>query len=182
MEKRKEIKLHLGCGEKYIPGFIHIDIRQFDHIDYVTSVDKLDMFKDNTVDLIYNSHILDHVKRTETESVLNEWYRVLKVGGILRIAVSDFEAIAKIYLKKKNLEELMGLLYGRQDYEANFHYRIFDFDSLSNLLKKVGFKKIYRYDWKETIHKDYDDFSQAYLPHMDKEKGILMSLNVEAVK
>ena len=182
MEEQKEIKLHLGCGEKYIPGFIHIDIRKFEHIDYVTSIDNLYMFKDNTVDLIYASHILDHVKRAETEVVLSEWYRVLKKGGILRIAVSNFEAVVEIYLKNKNLEELMGLLYGGQTYENNYHYRTFDFQSLSNILRKVGFRKIYRYDWKKNIHKDYDDFSQAYLPHMDKKTGTLMSLNVEALK
>ena len=77
---------------------------------------------------------------------------------------------------------IMGLLYGGQDYEYNFHHVAFDFKYLEKLLTKVGFKNINRYDWKKTIHKDYDDFSQAYVPHMDKEDGILMSLNVEAEK
>ena len=53
---------------------------------------------------------------------------------------------------------------------------------LKKILEEVGFKNIKRYDWKNTIHKHYDDYSQAYIPHMDKENGILMSLNVEAVK
>ena len=176
------IKLHLGCGEKYIPGFIHVDIREFDHIDYITSVDNLNMFKDNSVNLIYASHILEHFKRFETEKVLNEWYRVLEKGGILRIAVPDFEKIVKVYLKNKKLDELMGLLYGGQHYKYNFHHKVFDFNSLSKILTKVGFKTVYKYNWRETIHKDYDDFSQSYLPHMDKKNGILMSLNIEAIK
>jgi predicted SAM-dependent methyltransferase len=29
-----EIKLHLGCGKRYIPGFIHIDLADYPHIDY----------------------------------------------------------------------------------------------------------------------------------------------------
>jgi len=74
------------------------------------------------------------------------------------------------------------LIHGGQNYEYNYHYISFDFKSLEIVLKKIGFKLVYRYDWKETEHKDYDDFSQAYLPHMDKENGVLMSLNVEAVK
>ena len=182
MKTKRIIKLHLGCGKKYIPGFIHVDIRKFDHIDYIASVDNLNMFKDNSVNMIYASHILEHFKRFETEKVLNEWYRVLEKGGILRVAVPDFEKIAKVYLKNRNLDELIGLLYGGQTYENNYHYRIFDFQSLSNILRKVGFKKIYRYDWRKTIHKDYDDFSQSYLPHMDKKNGTLMSLNIEAIK
>jgi len=58
----------------------------------------------------------------------------------------------------------------------------YDFDFLKTLLKKAGFKNIRRYDWRNTIHKDYDDYSQAYIPHMNKEFGILMSLNIEAEK
>ena len=39
-----------------------------------------------------------------------------------------------------------------------------------------------RYDWPDTVHNDFDDYSQACLPHMDNEAGRLISLNVEAVK
>ena len=178
----KEIKLHLGCGEKFIPGFLHLDTRKFSHVDYVTSVDKLDMFRNDSVDLIYACHLLEHFKRNDTEKVLKEWYRVLKPGGILRIAVPDFEKLVEVYLKYKDLKLILGPLIGRQDYPENIHYRIFDFATLSEILKNVGFKEVYRYDWRKTIHKDYDDYSQAYIPHMDKEHGILISLNIEAKK
>jgi predicted SAM-dependent methyltransferase len=178
----KSIKLHLGCGEKFIPGFIHVDSRKFSHIDYVASADKLNMFKDNSADLIYACHILEHFKRNQIEAVLKEWYRVLKPNGVLRLAVPDFEKLVEVYLKYKDLKLILGPLVGGQDYPENTHYVVFDFISLSEVLKKVGFKKIYRYDWRKTIHKDYDDFSQAYIPHMDKERGILISLNVEAKK
>ena len=49
-------------------------------------------------------------------------------------------------------------------------------------LNLVGFKDIKRYDWRLTEHSNVDDFSQAYLPHMEKSNGKLMSLNVEAIK
>ncbi len=42
----------------------------------------------------------------------------------------------------------------------------------SNRLEFSGFDMVKRYDWQKTIHKDYDDHSQAYYPHMDKENGI----------
>jgi len=177
-----ETKLHIGCGSKYIPGFIHIDARDLPHVDYVTPAEKLDMFTDGTVDLIYTCHMLEHLHRYEIDAALKEWYRVLKPGGTLRIAVPDFEKIAEVYLKTKDLKSLLGLLVGRQDYPENTHHLVFDFNYLSEVLTKVGFKNIHRYDWRQTVHKDYDDFSQAYLPHMDKEHGTLMSLNVEAEK
>lgn len=177
-----ETKLHIGCGDKYIPGFIHVDVRKLSNVDYVTPADKLSMFADESVTLIYSCHMLEHLQRNMVDNVLKEWYRVLKAGGILRLAVPDFEKITQVYLKTKNLKSLLGLLIGRQDYPENIHYGVYDFDYLSEILREVGFKYIYRYDWRNTIHKEYDDFSQAYLPHMDKEHGVLMSLNVEAVK
>lgn len=151
-------------------------------MDYVTSADKLDMFEDDSVDLIYSCHILEHFGRHQIENVLKEWYRVLKIGGILRVAVPDFEKLVEVYLKTKNLKLILGSLVGRQDYPENTHYLVFDYTYLSEVLTKVGFKNIHRYDWRQTIHKDYDDYSQAYIPHMDKEHGILISLNVECEK
>lgn len=178
----KEVKLHLGCGRRYVPGFVHIDLADYPHIDYKSDVSDLSMFEDNSVDLIYACHVLEHFKRYEAERILGEWYRVLKPSGILRVAVPDFEAIVTVYEKYKDMEFIMGLLYGGQDYEYNFHHVAFDFRYLEKLLAKVGFKNVHRYNWRKTIHKDYDDYSQAYIPHMDKEHGILMSLNVECEK
>lgn len=151
-------------------------------MDYVTSADKLDMFEDNSVDLIYSCHLLEHCRRHEVENVLKEWYRALKTGGTLRVAVPDFEKLVEVYTKTRDLKLILGPLVGRQDYPENTHYLVFDFASLSELLTKVGFKNMHRYDWRKTIHRDYDDYSQAYIPHMDKERGTLISLNVEAEK
>lgn len=174
------ILLHIGCGQRYIPTFTHhIDAIKFPHVDIVASADKLGMFADNSVDLIYASHLLEHFGRHDIEKVLQEWYRVLKVGGTLRLAVPDFEKIVEVYQRTKDLEPLLGLLVGGQTYPSNTHRVIFDATYLSKVLSAVGFKNIHRYDWRQMIHKDYDDFSQAYLPYMDKEHGTLMSLNME---
>ena len=180
------MKLHIGCGEKYLSGWKHLDARKFPHVDYVTDkLDKLDMFADNSVEEIYACHVLEHFTRAEMIRggvCLREWYRVLKVGGVLRIAVPDFEAIVEEYLSSKNLELVMGLLYGGQNYKYNFHYQAYDFKRLSELLKGAGFSEVKRYDWREFLPPNYDDYSRAYLPHMDFEQGRLMSLNVAATK
>lgn len=178
-----KIMLNLGAGQRErTPGFTNIDVRPLPNVDIVASVDKLDMFDDNSVDLIYSAHVLEHFGRNEIESVLIEWHRVLKPGGILRLAVPDFEKVVEVYQKTKDLKLLLGHLVGGQGYPENVHRMVFDFALLSELLTKVGFANIRRYDWQQTIHKDYDDYSQAYWPHMDKKHGMLMSLNVEAEK
>ena len=62
-----------------------------------------------------------------------------------------------------------------------YHRQVFNFNRLKDILEESGFK-VTRYDWRDTEHAIYDDHSQAYFPHMDKEKGILVSLNVECEK
>ena len=176
------IKLHLGCGEKHIDGYINIDIRHMSGVDKVDNIRFLRSFKDNSVDVIYACSVLEHFSRWDYMSVLKRWYDLLKIGGIIRIGVPDFESIVSYYNKNKDLLVLIGLLYGGQDYNENFHHMCWDFKNLKLDLEKIGFKNVNRYNWKDTEHFLVDDFSQAYLPHMDKEYGLLMHLNVEAKK
>jgi len=53
---------------------------------------------------------------------------------------------------------------------------------LEHFLRRGGFAEARRRDWRRTEHAEVDDYSQAYLPHLDRENGQLMSLNLEAVK
>lgn len=184
MEKNKKLKLHLGCGKRFIPGFIHIDKDQYEHIDYQHDIRDLSTFKDNSIDLIYACHCFNYFDDDEAKNALKEWYRVLKKGGILRIAVPDFEAIVKVYLKFDDLRLVKRLVTGYYKGKSgvDYHRAVYDEETLTKLLLECGFSKVSRYDWRKTIHARYDDYSQAYLPHMDKENGIHMSLNLEAIK
>jgi predicted SAM-dependent methyltransferase len=176
------LKLHLGCAEKRLPGFVHVDIRPEVKPDHVADWLDLSFAQDHTADLIYFSHGIEHIRKPDIARALAEWHRVLKVGGVLRLAVPDSGKLVEVYQKTKDLKLIIGSLVGRQDYPENTHHMVFDYPYLSEVLQKAGFKNIHRYDWRQTIHKDYDDYSQAYIPHMDKERGIQISLNVECEK
>ena len=86
--------------------------------------------------------------------------------------------------KKYPLDNFVGPLYGRMKMKEQliYHKTVYDFISLKRLLSDIEFKKIHQFDWRETEHSIYDDHSQAYLPHMDKDSGVLISLNVECIK
>lgn len=181
----KSDKLHLGCGAKFIPGFIHVDVLPFPHVDHQGPVDKLDWIPDGTVGLIYASHVLEHFGRAEVDSVLSEWFRILKPGGVLRLAVPDFGACVYLYVSGKlqrGLLDITGLICGGQRDQYDFHKIIFDEKDLTERLLKVGFDQVRRWDHRKTEHANVDDYSQAYLPHLDKENGTLVSLNLEGVK
>lgn len=179
------MRLHLGCGTRFIPGFLHVDAQHHPHVDLVADVAKLDMIADATVDLIYASHVLEHFGRWQFRAVLSEWRRVLKPGGVLRLAVPDFAACAKLYYEKglaDGLNGLIGLICGGQRDSHDFHQMIFDEPFLTHELTGLGFKRVRRWDWRDTGHAEVDDYSQSYLPHLDKTRGTLMSLNLEATR
>jgi len=177
------IKLHLGCGKICLPGYVNVDIQSGPGVDVVADLRRLP-WSDGTIDLLYSCSAIEHFGRREWVAVLQEWARVLKPGGMLRLSTADFDAAVARYAQTGNLPELLGLLIGGQKDDYDWHGMIFNFKELSKGLLEAGFGDIRRYDWRETeIGKlGIDDYSQAYLPHMDKLNGRLMMLNVEAVR
>jgi predicted SAM-dependent methyltransferase len=178
------LKLNLGCWTRnFGPEWKHIDGGDYPHLD---SHDIVNLpYEDNTVDLIYASHVFEYFDREEGLEVLNKWFSKLKPGGILRIAVPDFGIMAKLYAEGKYpLQKFLGPIFGKMGMgsETIYHKTTYDFESLKNLLEKVGFLEVNNYDWRNTEHGHIDDHSQCYLPHMQKESGILLSLNLEAKK
>ena len=181
------MKLHLGCGKRYLEGYIHVDIAEFAHIDYQLPIDDLSTFKSNSAEEIYASHVLEYFDRNDVINVLTEWKRVLKPSGILRLAVPNFPKLVEVYQSSKELTSILGPLYGKWDIgnqEFIYHKTVYDENSLKNVLEEVGFKNIKIWDWQEFFkeQKDFDDHSQAYYPHMQKESGIHVSLNLQCEK
>lgn len=182
----ERVQVNLGAGQRpRIPGFVNVDIASGENIDYVGGIDKLPWFEDNSVDLLYSSHSFEYFDRIQALYVLREWIRVLKKGGVLRIAVPDFAKLIEVYEDTGVIENVLGPVYGIMpvnDLWETQHRTMYDERSLTRLLKEAGLKDIHRYDWRKTVHKGYDDHSQAYFPHMDKDHGKLVSLNLEATK
>ena len=178
------MKLHLGCGERYLEGYIHIDIDDFEHIDFKSSVADLNMIKDNSCDLIYASHVLEYFDLEEVGDVLLEWRSKLKKGGILRISVPNLQSLIKIYENTKDSTNILGPLYGRWNVGEDiiYHRTVYDRDSLQSALEDNGYVDIREWDWAKELPKKYDDYSIAYFPHMDIEHGIQVSLNLECTK
>jgi len=182
------IKLNLGCGDRKLHDFVNVDARDDLNPDVVWDVTRIhEKFYD--VDLIYACHVLEHFPNKLSEhqqrtwkQALESWYSVLRNGGILRIAVPDMKAACEYYLLTNNFESVRGFFYGGQRNSFDFHYHGWSFDTLEKALLEVGFKEVHRYDWRKTEHFYVDDYSQTYLPHMDKTNGKLMSLNIEAIK
>lgn len=150
------IKLNLGSGNKLIDDYINIDIADGN------LVYPLSDFKDESVDEIRASHILEHFSFRDTVKILIEWNRVLKLNGVLKIAVPDFNIIITDYIDHPIME---GYLFGGQIDEYDYHKALFTENKLTQLLWNTGFYKFSR--WESEI----DDC--AKLP---------VSLNIRAIK
>ena len=186
--------LNLGCFNKKLPGFINVDIRPEVEPDVVDDAFKLKSFKANSVDLIYSSHMLEHLDFKDSKKALKRWFDILKYDGILRLAVPDMTAAFAHYFYWGDLKLMYSNLWGSQRHDFDYHKSGYDKKTLTEKLHEAGFKEVREWDWQTTSPHNYvDDYSQAYYPDFCKKNilgngtevdlgGKLMSLNLEAIK
>jgi predicted SAM-dependent methyltransferase len=182
VDSGQKLLLHIGCGKINSPDFINIDAQPYAHVHVVTDdISRLTDFADETADLIYMCHILEHIRAAQVESVLREMRRVLKVGGVLRLSVPDFDRLVDVYKAAgEDLNAIHTQLMGGQDSAYNVHYCAFNRRSLSELLLKAGFTDIRPWDPGNCRYHDFKD--KACKVMTAGGRSFAISLNLEAVK
>ena len=137
----EQIKLNLGCGIVYMPGYINID--RFDSIaDIIGDVDELP-FKSNSVDRVEALQLIEHFDYIHSKYVLSEWFMVLKPGGRLILETPDLDKSFKKFrsadrkIQKTTLQWIYGI-----DKQGMQHKTGFTFKLLKELLEEIGFEEI----------------------------------------
>lgn len=172
LEKYKDsaVKLHVGCGMVYKPGWINIDNNSDNNIE------KLDLnldlanplpFPDNSVDFIFNELFLEHLTVDEGKRAISEFMRVLKPHGVLRIAMPDLKNTVANYLKPKEqwvadtkeLFEKFHLTYIKTQAEnLNIAFRewghkwLYDKEELARRIDELGFKNYVFCEQHKSMH------------------------------
>src|SRR5450759_4392058 len=95
---QKRDYLNLGCGSRYCLGWTNVDFTSDSSAVISHNLIKGIPFKDASFQLVYHSHLLEHFSKECGHHLLLECCRVLKPGGIIRVAVPDLERIAREYL------------------------------------------------------------------------------------
>jgi cephalosporin hydroxylase/predicted SAM-dependent methyltransferase len=90
--------LNLGCGGCFHPEWTNIDFHSTGEGVIAHNLLKGIPFPDRSFEVVYHSHLLEHLPKNETELFLKECYRVLEFQGIVRVVIPDLEQIAKLYL------------------------------------------------------------------------------------
>ncbi|MEP6749374.1 MAG: methyltransferase domain-containing protein [Bacteroidota bacterium] len=209
------IKLNLGCGSVRPEGWINTDsslnanlqkiplvgktiTRQFNKVVYDDSnmvymnLNKRWKYADNSVDIVYASHLFEHLSLSAAQLFLSESYRVLQTGGVIRLVVPDLYKICKRYIaeyesgdKEDPTEFIMWAInmhregqYGAkigflkktvlegQGYPHQ-HKFMYDEKSLGKKIKEAGFKDVrsFTYGVSEYIPgiKDVEGTKESYL-------------------
>jgi predicted SAM-dependent methyltransferase len=175
----RSIKLHLGCGNTPIKSFINVDIITAPGVDIIYNLKDLRCFKDGYAGVIYASHFLEHFSTGEVPIIISEMYRTLRENGELRLSVPDLDEICQLYVKNIDWftppnNPWIGLIYGGQTNQFDFHRTGFNYRWIKFLLGKAGFNKVEKVDGFEE-HGERD-CSFANMPFGK------ISLNIRAYK
>ncbi|HUK56206.1 MAG TPA: methyltransferase domain-containing protein [Nitrospiria bacterium] len=113
-------------------------------------------FEDETVDVIYSSHVLEHMFREEAERLLRDAFRALRRDGLIRIAVPDVEHAFRLFQQGAKEQALEFFFNRSRAGYWNHHHYMYDFDLLKMLLEKAGFAQIERMTFREGNVPDID--------------------------
>lgn len=152
-------KLHLGCGDRRLAGWINADGSLLPGVDLVLNVERdLDLLPSGVLAHVYSSHVIEHVHPDLLLGVLRGLHRALIVGGELTLATISLEGIYQnAYLKNYPVAAWNAYLYGdtkSTDPPFMAHRQAFTEPYLTELLKAAGFSVVR--PWKLA---DYPEFA-----------------------
>jgi predicted SAM-dependent methyltransferase len=157
----KPYQLHIGCGSVKLPGWVNIDETFNSEItDLQLDVRNGLPFEDESCELIYHEHFLEHLPIEAGVNFLNECHRVLKKEGVMRIAMPSLDVlIEKSYSGNWREQDWIVthcpfIQTKAEMFNIAFrwwgHQWIYDREELHRRLKEVGFTAIKDVGWGES--------------------------------
>jgi len=154
--------LHLGCEDHRIEGWINVDIVPTGAVDLQADLARPLPFPDESMDFIHSEDLLEHLEPDDGRTLLAEFFRVLRPGGVMRLLTPDLERLVEeVYLRPRprHLAWSGAYLKAATPCEAlNAHCRmggehrfIYDFPYLEGVLIGIGFR-VRRASWNRSRH------------------------------
>lgn len=190
-------KLHLGCGHAVLHGWLNTDLEPGRERVYV-DVGKRLPFDDDTFDYVFSEHLIEHLTYREGADFLRECFRILKPGGTIRVATPDLAFLIGLYSPGKNLLQQRYVTWAAETFLPNAaacqdvrvinnffhnwgHRFIYDFKTIEDSLKKVGFVTLRRRNVGESDDPELNGVESHHLV-IPEEYNRLETMVVEALK
>lgn len=172
----EKVRLHIGGTERRA-GWKILNVQPGPDADYVGDCTDLSRFADESVDEVYASHVHEHLGyQQELPRALAEVHRILKPGGIFRIAVPDLDVLCRLFihpnLALQDRFHVVRMMFGGQIDPFDFHKVGLNWPILCEFLGRAGFKSARRVE-------SFDLFKDC---STIKFGGQPISLNVETTK
>ncbi|MTI53319.1 class I SAM-dependent methyltransferase [Geosporobacter ferrireducens] len=137
------IRLNIGSGMESSDEYINVDLRELPGIDLIADARNLP-FSSGMISEIFAAHLIEHFSKLELKKgVLLHWFDLLKKGGKLVVITPNIEAMIKAYYSEKiSFENLNEVIFGGQEYHENYHFCMFNIETITNLLKEIGFTSV----------------------------------------
>ncbi|BEI32949.1 class I SAM-dependent methyltransferase [Polynucleobacter sp. HIN5] len=133
-------------------------------------------FPDNSCDYVYCSHVLEHLSLMDFRKAISNTHSLLKKNGVFRLVVPDLAFLVNEYISDKSADSSIKFLQnsylGRVrrnrglknfvfDYFGNSnHLWMWDYPSLAEELKKVGFSYVRRAFFNDSVHNIFDSVEE----------------------
>jgi len=141
------MKLDIGVKFNKKKGFKGVDINPGSLVDVVADVRDLP-FPDDSVEEIHSDEMIEHLPHglrggeIGFRKAFSEMFRVLKPKGRIELTTLDFKWICEEFLKADSVKrklELIGFMFGEQNFPGNYHNMMYDSEVLEVELKRTGF-------------------------------------------
>ena len=124
------MRLNLGSGSRPIEGYVNLD---GEGMIYPLPYKNLDEIR--------ASHVLEHFGHAESVDVLCHWVDCLRPGGVLKIAVPDFDDLTRRRAMGQNLD-FEAIIMGGQVDDLDYHKSIWNLDKLRFIMERIGLEDI----------------------------------------
>lgn len=141
--RQGRLRVNLGCGHIPLEGYVNVDMRALPGVDIVAEAGNLP-FEPGSLTELRSAHLLEHFPQEELKRrLLPYWHSLLAPGGRFVAVVPDGEAmVSHLAAGEYPFEQFREVLFGAQDYAGDFHYNLFEPQSLQALLEEAGFTQI----------------------------------------
>ena len=106
-------------------------------------------YRDGSLSTIYSSHVFEHLPLHGARNCLREARRCLRDDGLLRLSMPDLDRFINDYRSEDSLLWATNFFEANERSEKNMHHFMYNFDSLSQLLKEAGFARVVRWGYRE---------------------------------